>query len=93
MMATTNRAIVQRTWGLHAFAASNSEHPNAKRLTYGDEFTYEESFILPFTSRILVTLFGISMMISVIVLLVITPVSLKGLQIFTPVLPKRIVVS
>lgn len=91
-MEQTNRAIVQRTWGLHAVAASASavssaststsaDDPgvgdvvdDAKRLAYGDQFQYEEKFVLPVRGRIPALLYSIGMVVGLAVLTVVTPV-------------------
>jgi len=58
-MSRPNRAVVQRTWGLHEYAAVSSAATQSEnretvaRETYGPEFTYEEYLVQPWlTSRL-----------------------------------------
>lgn len=74
-MAMINRAIVHRTWGLHTLAACANHDDNTKRLTYGDEFTYEESIVLPMRGRIPAIFFSLGIIVTTVVLSVVTPVS------------------
>lgn len=84
-MAASNRAVVQRTWGLHELEArrlSLNMHPNAatkpdrdaqQRLTYGRQFKYDE--FMSVKSRAYAVLIGVVFAVGWAVLAFLPPVS------------------
>ena len=85
VMASTNRAIVQRTWGLHELqvrrtklqSSSSGPGPESRaeqqRLTYGRQFKYNEFMVMPNTASAIIV--GIAIAIVFAALMFLPPVS------------------
>ncbi|OCH89442.1 NAD(P)-binding protein [Obba rivulosa] len=84
-MAQPNRAVVQRTWGLHALAAVSPTGYNLPRhvaaqmeevqaRVYGPQFTYQEAMVLPVPGRVPAVLFSVGFMLTAVILTVFRPV-------------------
>ncbi|OBZ69645.1 hypothetical protein A0H81_10198 [Grifola frondosa] len=84
-LVAVNRAIVQRTFGLHEFAALNcharygelraaEKEAEARLLTYGPNFTYEEGTVLRIPGQVPAVLYSIVAMVVGVLLSTFAPV-------------------